>query len=127
MTDPLPDSLADQLVALYRAAAVDEPPARLDKPILRAARRRQSWDRMQVAAAAGLFLVMTAVAAATMLSSHDAAPEHIASVVPPGLADGQERVFLLQAQAMPEEQTSAVTIYPAMMTDWPPSYEGVVP
>ena len=121
------DDLTDQLVALYRAGAVDEPDARLDGPILKAARRRKSWERLQIALASAVFAAVIVTVGVASLTQPDPVPAFHAIDVPPGWTDGQERIFLLQAGPPRWEQTTAMNIYPAMMTDWPASNEGGAP
>jgi hypothetical protein len=121
------DRLTDQLVALYRAGAVEEPDPRIDGPILRAARRRKSLERLQLALTSAMLIALTVMVGIATLAPHDPLPVSQSAGVPPGWTDGQDRVFLLQARPEIEERTTAMNIYPAMMIDWPSANEGVVP
>lgn len=88
------EELSAQLLALYRNGARDEPDARLDETILRAARRHDGRAHatrvvMLVAACAALAMALNVLSAPQRLTTHSATAPR------PGLEDGRARLFLL--------------------------------
>lgn len=94
------DDLSPDIVALYRADATEEPDDRLDRAILKAARRRGNRLLMPVMLAV-LLLAATIIALRPEkpVSPSPALPGAEASL-PPGMADGRGR--LLAAFAEPQ-------------------------
>ena len=105
---------SEDLLAIYRAGAADEPDARLDAAILRAARRRDGRAHatrvaMLVAACATLAVALNTLSPPQRLATHSATAPR------PGLEDGRARLFLLTLKS--DTQRPGMAQRPAMLAD----------
>lgn len=102
------DEISSDLVAFYRANAVEEPDASLDTAILRAARPR----RLSPVAFASLAVVLLAVTVIAVQpvkpARHSVVAGRSETPLPPGMTDGRDR--LLAASAKP--QRIGMTVQP---------------
>lgn len=90
------DEISPGIAALYRASATEEPDARLDAAILRAARQRRQ-PHLMVTVMIVLLLAGTMIA---LRPEKPAQPLPVSAGPPPGVADGRGR--LLAASATPQ-------------------------
>jgi hypothetical protein len=108
------DEFSARLLALYRESATDEPGARLDEAVLRAARRHEGRAR---ALRAGMLIAACAALALAVNIGH--APQHpvapVAASLRPGLEDGRALLFLLTLRS--DTQRPGMARRPAMLND----------
>ncbi|MBU6296944.1 MAG: hypothetical protein KGJ79_02310 [Alphaproteobacteria bacterium] len=115
MSSEIPSDIA----ALYRASATEEPDARLDAAILRAARRRR-LPQIAFAMAAVLLLAATAIALRPEKPAPPSpAPVSAEALIPPGMADGRGQ--FLAASAEPER--IGMNVHPGFAGESSPSGE----
>lgn len=91
------DELPNELTALYRSSATDEPDAELDAAILRAARRNRR-PRLMIAAATLLLAAATTTIALRPEKPVHPAPLSAQASMPAGMADGRGRFLAASDQ-----------------------------
>lgn len=107
------DEIPDDIVALYRAGATEEPGATLDDAILQVARRR-AWTRPAAIATLAVVTVL-AVGLSTYREPPSApVPSAAQRTAPPGLEEGRDRLVAMRL--------SPATKRPGM--ELQPAYDG---
>lgn len=90
------DELSTQLLALYRAGAVEEPNERMDAAILAAAQRRR-LPHLMFAIPTFLLLAMAMIALRPEKPALPS-PAPMSAGLRPGMADGRGRLLAISAQ-----------------------------